>query len=46
VRIRDVTALQVQGQLEDAVVHQFAAVANKKFGIVGEQVVVSLDRSL
>ena len=46
VRVREVAALQVQRQLEDAVLHQLAAVADEQVDVVREQVVVALDRAL
>ena len=46
VRVREVTSLQVQRQLEDAVLHQLAAVADEEVDVVPEQVVVADDRAL
>ena len=46
VRVGEVAALQVQRQLEDAVLHQLAAVAGEEVDVVPEQVVVADDRAL
>src|SRR5204862_436039 len=40
VGVREMAPLQVQRQLEDAVLHQFAAVADEELDVVREQVVV------
>ena len=43
VRVREVAPLQVQRELEDAVLHQLAAVADEQVDVVPEQVVVADD---
>ena len=46
VGVGEVASLQVQRQLEDAVLHQLAPVADEEVDVVPEQVVVAHDRAL
>src|SRR5439155_23084012 len=46
VSVGDVIALEVEGQLEDAMVEQLPPVAEEHVDVIAEKVVVALDRKL